>query len=138
MSDKTKNLRVGLPEVNLKNEAKYLPAKLKERDSNQMGQGHDFNEKGKSTNTANSSYHDPMPGSGAGGNFAEKDASAAYLRERGQKGQSIAHFSGNARHSREHTGNIGQTIYPSSPIDQVYKRATDSNDTPDPSEKKYK
>lgn len=136
MADKTKNLRVGLPEVNLKKESKYHPPAVPDRPSNQNGDGHEFNIKGKVTSMGGA-YHDPTPGSGAGGNWADKDASQAYLRARGAKGQRIENFTGGQMHGREHTGEHGQSIYPTSPIPQVYKRATGHNDTTDPAEKKY-
>lgn len=139
-----KNLRVGLPEVNLKNENKYQPAKISnrerdgQRNDNQIGHRSEFNTKGKVTGTSSSSYHDFQSGSGEKGNFSEKDSSISYLKDRGMKGQSITHYTGNNRKSKEHTSDIGQRIYPSKPIEQVYKKAKDCNHNTDPVEKKYK
>lgn len=130
MADKTKNLRVGLPEVNLKKESKYIPCKPYTRPSNDLGtptnnELGDFNTAGKSTNTAGSDYHDTArPDSGLHGNFAEKDANRQTLIERSQEGMRVQHWTGNERHAKIHTENVGLTAYNSKPIPEVYGPAT--------------
>jgi hypothetical protein len=85
---------------------------------------HDHNYKGRSINTEGSDYNDlGRKSSGLHGNFAEKDASMEYLRERNKQGQSVANFSGTERQSRIHTQG-GGTAYNGMPIPEVYKPAT--------------
>lgn len=132
----SKNLRVGLPEVNLKNEKKYIPSTSDgTHRPNIVGHGTvgipDINEKSFGTNTKGSDYHDyGRSDSGLHGNFAQKDASVKYLKERGQRGQTIRNYSAGSLNSKHSTGNIGQTAYNSNPIPEVYKPAT-SNGEPD-------
>lgn len=111
---------------------KTQPAKAGDHGTgcNYNGDGHDFNTKGKITNTSGSDYHDvSRKDSGLHGNFAEKDAQAAYLRERGKQGQVVKSWTGTGENNRVHTHNIGNTAYNSRPIDEVYKPAT-SMDVP--------
>lgn len=106
--------------------SKTQPPKVPVRPCTDNGDGHDFNEKAKVTNPGGS-YADS--GTGGGFNGAEKDASIAYLTERGKKGQVVNQFKGTERTSREHTQNVGLTAYNSRPIDEVYKPGT-SRDVP--------
>lgn len=120
-----------------RDESMYQPAKLSDRerdgqasDCQYHGDGHDFNIKGKVTSTSGSDYHDyGRPDSGLHGNFAEKDASMAYLKERGMKGQVVKNYNGTQEQVRMHTNNVGLTAYNSRPISEVYKPAT-SQDVP--------
>jgi hypothetical protein len=73
--------------------------------------GH-FNEKAKVTENS------------ANGNFSEKDASIAYLTERGKKGITVREYKQNKMTDKYSTGNNGVTAYNSKPINQVYKPAT--------------
>lgn len=105
-------------------DSKYRPPEIKERDSKDHGDAHDFNIKGKSINTEGSDYNDlGRKSSGLYGNFAEKDASMAYLRDRNKQGQMVQHFSGTERQSRLTTGG-GVTAYDALPIPEVYQPAT--------------
>jgi hypothetical protein len=131
MADKQKNLRVGLPEVNLKKESKFHPSAPPMREANTLGtpsSGNlsEFNRAGKSTNTAGSDYHDPgRATSGLHGNFAEKDANRQAMIENAQKGQRVHHWSGNQRTADLHTHNTGGlTAYNSNPIPEVFGPAT--------------
>jgi len=110
--------------------SKTQPAKLSDRErdgqrnGNYNGDAHDFNTKGKSTSNSGSDYHDvARKDSGLHGNFAEKDASMAYLRERNKLGQEVNHFSAGSLQSRLKTEG-GPTAYDSMPIHEVYKPAT--------------
>lgn len=94
------------------------------------GDAHEFNQHSFGTNTGGSDYHDTgRPDSGLHGNFAQKDASVEYLRNRGKEGMEIRHFSGTHEQARIKTENQGVTAYPNRPIDEVYKPAT-SQHTP--------
>lgn len=106
-----------------KPDEKTQPARLIERPSNELGDSHHFNIKGKVTKMGGS-YHDMGKCSGECGNFDDKDASNEYLEDRGKQGQVVYRYSNNTYNSKEHTFNIGQTAYNSLPIDQVYKPAT--------------
>lgn len=104
--------------------SKSQPGKPGGHSANEHGDAHEFNIKGKVTNQG-SDYSNPGdPSSGLHGNFSEKDASIAYLKDRCIKGQEINHFSGGQRHSRLHTYNGGSTAYNGNPIGQVYEPAT--------------
>lgn len=103
--------------------SKTQPAKVPNRTPVNHGDGHDFNMKAKVTNPG-SGYNDLGKGSGAGFNGAEKDASLAYMTERGKKGQVVNQFTATERVSRDHTHNVGPTAYNNCPIDEVYKPAT--------------
>jgi hypothetical protein len=122
------NLPVGQPGYRPKDN-KYQPAKLSNREregqatANKLGYTHEFNIKGKVI-AQGGSYHDFKPGSGSDFNSTDKHSSLEYLRERGKKGVRVDRMTGGQIYGREHTGNIGQTVYPSEPINQVYSRAT--------------
>ena len=102
------NLRVGLPEVNLKDESKYQPAKLSDRERDGQSSGVKsikFNEKDKVT----SEYDNYQRLSGSDkpyGNFAEKNASISRLDMVGKN-----------------SANSG-TAYNGKPIPETYKPAT--------------
>lgn len=111
-------------------DSKSQPAKLSEREregqgyGNYNGDAHDFNNAAKVTNNRGSDYHDTGRGnSGLHGNFAEKDASIEYLRNRNKDGQEVQHYSGTGLNSKLKIGG-GQTAYDSMPIPEVYKPAT--------------
>jgi hypothetical protein len=106
-------------------------------EGNFNGDGHDHNWKGRSVNTAGSDYHDGgRPTSGLHGNFAEKDASMEYLRERNRSGQEVRHYSGTNEQSRLKTFG-GATGYDTTPIPEVYKSATSQGEVP-PNAVEYK
>lgn len=112
---------------------KTQPAKAGDHGTgcNYNGDAHDFNTKGKVTSNAGSDYHDVhRKDSGLHGNFAEKDAQAAYLRDRGMKGQRVMNYSATSEESRLHTHNVGPTAYNNRPIDEVYKPATSQHVPP--------
>lgn len=110
--------------------SKSQPAKHKQVEGNQNGDGHDFNLKGKVTSNAESCYHDMSAGSGSYGNFAEKDASLAYLKERGKKGQEIRSYSGTTQHAKLKRHDHGGTAYDTRPIAEVYEPATSNGKVP--------
>lgn len=109
---------------------KFQPKPAGGYDSKQHGEGHDFNTKGKITSNSGSDYHDlGRKDSGLHGNFAEKDASLAYLRDRNKQGQVVQHFSGTSRESKLLTGG-GSTAYDTMPIPEVYHPATSQGSVP--------
>jgi hypothetical protein len=99
---------------------------------NVNGDAHDFNIKGKVTNSG-SGYGNM--GSGIPFNGAEKDASIAYLQDRNKKGQVVRQF--NATQMTDEKYGQGATAYDPCPIPETYKPAT-SNGTPDPDAVGYK
>jgi hypothetical protein len=134
--------RVGAKENISSSDAKFEPARMSDRtregqaNGKQFGDAHDFNSKAKVTNPGNG-YNNTGKGAGAGFNSAEKDASIAYLKNRGEKGIVVNQFTGTHIVSRDHTNNVGVTAYNSKPIDQVYAPAT-SQGVPSPNQVTYK
>lgn len=111
-------------------DSKFQPASLEKRDANYMGSGHDFNTKGKITSNSDSDYHNlGGKNSGLHGNFAEKDASLDYLRNRNKQGQQVQHFSATSRESVLKTMG-GSTAYDPMPIPEVYHPATSQGPVP--------
>lgn len=97
------------------------------RDPNQ-GE-HDFNYAAKVTQEG-SDFHDyGRRDANLHGNFAQKDASIAYLQNRNKQGQEIRHFAGGNKQSIIHTNNGGVTAYNGNPIRETYTPAT-SNKVP--------
>lgn len=119
-----------------RDESQYQPAKLSDREREGQSSkeisnnAHDFNIKGKVTSNAESCYNDFGAGSGAYGNYDEKDASLAYLKDRNMKGQEIHQFTATQRQSKMHTHNVGLTAYNSNPIKEVYTPATSQHVPP--------
>ena len=106
-------------------------------DGNINGDSHNFNIKGKVTSNSGSDYHSfGRADSGLHGNFADKDASLAYLRDRNKQGIEVKHFSGTTQHAKLKIGN-GSTAFDGRPIPEVYQPAT-SNGTIDPNAVVYK
>jgi len=142
MSNKTKNLPVGQPEVDLSDESKWVPKKAGGYNHSVFGTpvsgaGKEINMKAKVTSNEGSDYHDPgRSSSGLHGNFSQKDASMAYLQNRGKEGIKIRSYQGNTVHSDHTTNNMGVTAYNNQPIPEVYKPAT-SHDIPSPKAVRY-
>lgn len=111
-------------------DAKFQPKPCGGYEGTYHGDTHDFNIKGKITNTSGSDYHDQSrQNSGLHGNFDEKDASLEYLRARNKDGQEIRNFSGTKDLARLRTQG-GATAYDPMPIPEVYKPATSQGKVP--------
>lgn len=111
-------------------DSKFQPDVAGGYDANYNGDTHEFNIKGKITNVSGSDYHDGARGnSGLYGNFAEKDASMEYLRNRNKDGQEIRNYNATSEMAKLKTGG-GATAYDSMPIPEVYKPATSQGSVP--------
>lgn len=111
-------------------DSKFQPKPCGGYDSVQHGDAHDFNVKGKINGVGESDYHNlGAANSGLHGNFAEKDASMEYLRERNKQGQQVQHFNATSREAVLKTMG-GSTAYDPMPIPEVYKPATSQGPIP--------
>lgn len=99
------------------------------RDSND-GE-HNFNYKAKVTSPGGNFHDFGEKQAGLDFNGAQKDASLAYLKERGMKGQEVRNFSGGNYNSKLHTYNGGTTAHNSMPVRETYTPAT-SHKAPPP------
>lgn len=121
--------------------SKYLPGEASDPSKGDMsgskntehrdfnGGQHGFNYKGKVTKMGSDYMEFGKKDAQLHGNFDEKDASIAYLKERNMQGQSVSHFAGGSEESRLKTNNIGLTAYNGNPVKEVYTPAT-SNKVP--------
>ena len=116
-------------------DSKTQPAKCGGYEGVYNGDAHDFNIKSKVTKMGGC-YADLGCGSGMGGNYADKDASISYLKERNKKGQEVKNFSATSMESKVHTGG-GLSAYNSNPIPETYKPATSQGEI-DPNAVIYK
>jgi hypothetical protein len=126
----TNNLPVGQPGLRPK-DTKYQPSKRDTKiEGNELGHASPFNIKGKVTSMGGDYHNQGSKSSGLNGNFGDKNASNAYLKERGKEGIKVRNFSGTNLPAEHSTGNIGQSAYNSKPIDQVYEPATSKKSLP--------
>lgn len=85
---------------------------------------HTFNYKGKVTKMGSDYMDFGKKDAQLHGNFDQKDASIAYLKDRNQQGQQIRHFAAGSMESKMYTKNGGVTAYNGNPIRETYTPAT--------------